>query len=426
MRSQKRRLLTAGAVLTIVIMVFACEALAQAGAKEPVPPRTGKYSVQLIIGQTDDVILNIIPPRTYTDGTPIPKGTPCTIVIYRSRANGAAGTYIEEVGRADGSVTSPDDLQPWIVLKANAGPEDPLNDVIYLSCTAIVDEVESAQNNQWLTINWHPQGIPEWEVVEFPGDYGAVGAAPGAIAPCLNYWGPIEPTGIPSAGPGQQPGRYMLVYAEVPKSADQSSSDPADWNWKGYGPVDLKESKRYFLVFERAPEPKFFEETNLPTDEMLVTPTKGRSVVWDANMATDGVRYAYCFQPLAGTSGSNTSSGSIANSIILLFDASGSMADNNKIDSAKAAARTFLTSRVQPGDELALIVFYDCSSIVVEQPFTTDMSSLISKIDGIQPTGSTPLYAAVSFARDYMKNASGAKKKIIQFTDGIETCGGAP
>jgi hypothetical protein len=116
-----------------------------------------------------------------------------------------------------------------------------------------------------------------------------------------------------------------------------------------------------------------------------------------------------------------------ANSIILLFDASSSMADNNKIDNAKTAAKNFLNNQVQAGDEVALIVFYDCSSIVVEVPFTTDKLALISKIDAIEPNSATPIYAAMAFAKEYMaENAHGATKKIIQFTDGEETCGGGP
>jgi hypothetical protein len=115
----------------------------------------------------------------------------------------------------------------------------------------------------------------------------------------------------------------------------------------------------------------------------------------------------------------------VANSIILLFDASGSMGDNNKIDNAKSAANSFLTSKVQPEDEVGLIVFYDCGSIVVEEPFTTDKSALTSKIDAIEPSGSTPIYAAMEFAKEYMnQHARGKTQKIIMFTDGMETCGG--
>lgn len=120
----------------------------------------------------------------------------------------------------------------------------------------------------------------------------------------------------------------------------------------------------------------------------------------------------------------STASSGIDTSIILLFDASGSMADNDKIENAKVAAKNSLAT-LGPRDEVALIVFYNCNSIVVEQPFTTDWSTLASKIDTIAPTGYTPLYAAKDFAQAYMdENARGGVRRIILLTDGLETCGG--
>ncbi|MGB7544414.1 MAG: tetratricopeptide repeat protein, partial [Methanothrix sp.] len=99
------------------------------------------------------------------------------------------------------------------------------------------------------------------------------------------------------------------------------------------------------------------------------------------------------------------------------------MKDNNKIDSAKAAVKEFVSGIDPATDELALIVFYDCEDIVVEQPFTGDQSAITSKIDAIRPTGKTPLSAAMAFAKSYIEeNAKGMDKKIIQLTDGTETC----
>ena len=110
-------------------------------------------------------------------------------------------------------------------------------------------------------------------------------------------------------------------------------------------------------------------------------------------------------------------------STVLLFDASESMKDNDKIDSAKIAVKEFISALDPATDELALIVFYDCDNIVVEQPFTADQSALSSKVDTIRPTGKTPLTAAMAFAKSYIEdNANGTDKKIIQLTDGTETC----
>lgn len=120
------------------------------------------------------------------------------------------------------------------------------------------------------------------------------------------------------------------------------------------------------------------------------------------------------------------STGNIDTSIILVFDASGSMGDNHKIDNARIAAKNALAT-LRPGYEAALIVFYDCGAIVVEQPFTTDWSSFASMIDNIVPHSKTPLYASIAFAKEYMKqNARGKNQRIAVFTDGLETCEGSP
>ena len=116
----------------------------------------------------------------------------------------------------------------------------------------------------------------------------------------------------------------------------------------------------------------------------------------------------------------------IERSIILLFDASESMLENNKIGEAKIAAKNYLTSGIlRSRDEVALIVFYDCNDIRVEQPFTTNKVALISKIDDIQPYSLTPLKVSIKFAKDYLDNyARGKVKRIIVYTDGMETCNG--
>ena len=78
----------------------------------------------------------------------------------------------------------------------------------------------------------------------------------------------------------------------------------------------------------------------------------------------------------------------IANSTILLFDASDSMGnvssgvDNasistsktRKIDNAKTAVKTFISGLDLTTNEVALIVFYDCGKIVTVEPFTTKQS----------------------------------------------------
>lgn len=125
---------------------------------------------------------------------------------------------------------------------------------------------------------------------------------------------------------------------------------------------------------------------------------------------------------MSAQSEQNTDDQIIKSSTIILFDASNSMSDNNKMSNAKIAVKEFISELDYASDELALIVLYDCDNITVEQPFTTDQSLIASKIDAIQPTGDTPLGAAIDFAKNYVDEYANGAKKIIQFTDGIETC----
>lgn len=152
------------------LWLLLCVAAASAGPL-PAPPRNGRNSVQMIVGGRSSIPLCIVPPRQYVDGTAIPPGTPCTIVIYRSNQQGKPGTYVTEVGRADGRVTRPDDLQPWTNVTANA-PPGAAGEAIYLASSAIVGGEESDLNNQWLTIVWSPG---EFSVKEYP----AAGSNPG-------------------------------------------------------------------------------------------------------------------------------------------------------------------------------------------------------------------------------------------------------
>lgn len=99
------------------------------------------------------------------------------------------------------------------------------------------------------------------------------------------------------------------------------------------------------------------------------------------------------------------------------------MSNNNKMENAKIAVKDFISGLDPASDELALIVFYDCSKIVVKQSFTTNQSVISYKIDTIRSADNTPLSAAIDVAKNYIdQNANGTKKKIILFTDGEETC----
>jgi hypothetical protein len=126
------------------------------------------------------------------------------------------------------------------------------------------------------------------------------------------------------------------------------------------------------------------------------------------------------------TTGSSKPQTGASKSIVILFDASGSMGDDGKIDAAKASVRSVL-SQIAADTEVALIVFYDCGSIVVENEFTTATAAILTKVEAITPSGSTPLADAITFAKEYIeKNASSTTARLVILSDGEETCGGDP
>jgi len=116
-----------------------------------------------------------------------------------------------------------------------------------------------------------------------------------------------------------------------------------------------------------------------------------------------------------------------ASSTILIFDASGSMADSvsgtgkTKIEIAKEAGNTFLNN-VNSGDEVALIVFYDCGDIKTEVPFTTDFQQIRDKMAGLTPQSSTPIAKSIDYAANYAQTSGKSGAAIIILTDGEETC----
>jgi hypothetical protein len=140
--------------------------------------------------------------------------------------------------------------------------------------------------------------IIEWDASQDSG-MGGIRQCGSQFEECASIWGPIEPTGAEGAAPMKPQGKYMLVYAEVPKSSDPAQSLYVNWNWKNFGPVDLNGGKRYFLVFGSSSDPELFEEQNLPIQETKVTATEGWATIWASNKADSDISYAYCWQSVS-------------------------------------------------------------------------------------------------------------------------------
>lgn len=115
-------------------------------------------------------------------------------------------------------------------------------------------------------------------------------------------------------------------------------------------------------------------------------------------------------------SGGGKEGGARPLSTMLLMDVSGSMAQNGKIDGAKAAAKAYV-NQMRPGDQAGIITFNTHAQAV--QQLTQDHTALLNAIDGIKTGGNTAMYDALITAEQALKDVQG-RKAIIAVTDGLD------
>ena len=139
---------------------------------------------------------------------------------------------------------------------------------------------------------------------------------------------------------------------------------------------------------------------------------------------------------LAGEFSLADTGGRVGSSLLLLIDASGSMADpvgngnpEAKIDAAKQAAIAALSRAARSGSvEVAVLAFSgDCANPVPRyQDFTRDVDRLTEFISSLQSGGGTPMADALGFANRFMDRNShpGASDRMIMLlADGQNDCG---
>jgi hypothetical protein len=116
-------------------------------------------------------------------------------------------------------------------------------------------------------------------------------------------------------------------------------------------------------------------------------------------------------------------------SLVFLFDCSGSMNDNNKLNEAKAAAKRILQDRKLfdgKNNEVSLWVFVGGFPRLVEE-FTSDTQVVVDAINSLSPEGGTPLARSILEAGDYLANQGRFKRKaLIVLSDGEDTENGNP
>ncbi len=116
--------------------------------------------------------------------------------------------------------------------------------------------------------------------------------------------------------------------------------------------------------------------------------------------------------PVAITAFSGAGAGQVTS--VLVLDRSGSMADNDKIAAAQAAATAFV-GLLRPSDRIALVAFNE--AVQVAQTFTGDATVLNHAIGDLEPDGGTALYDAVVRGVDLLRNEPG-RRLLLVLSDG--------
>ncbi|MBN2393616.1 MAG: VWA domain-containing protein [Anaerolineae bacterium] len=110
-------------------------------------------------------------------------------------------------------------------------------------------------------------------------------------------------------------------------------------------------------------------------------------------------------------------------SVVVVVDVSGSM-EGQPLEDAQAAARA-LVDQLGANDRVAFIAFADAVNLDVlnearESAFTADHATVVGLIDGLEATGSTPLYDALYKAVLWAQEALPGNRAIILLSDGID------
>lgn len=106
--------------------------------------------------------------------------------------------------------------------------------------------------------------------------------------------------------------------------------------------------------------------------------------------------------------------------VMLLIDISGSMAQDNKLEQAKTAARTFLEN-MEAANRVGLTVFDTQTRVLVPlDNLEANRNQILSAIDGLQPQGGTALYDALVNVLDTMNaiEDSDRIRSVVFLSDG--------
>jgi len=177
----------------------------------PNPPGTGRFTVQMFLGGTQNTYLCLNPPTTYTNGTPIPVGTSVSIKIYRSMT-GAPGSFTTGVSLAFGGTgtvgqgAAGTQQRPWIDITALTSVDCIEPRIVFLAATAVINGVESPQTTNDLSFRYAAGGAPGSsancypDLIRYATPAQALGTLAGAAAPSTAPPGTLAPN-PPGTGP---------------------------------------------------------------------------------------------------------------------------------------------------------------------------------------------------------------------------------
>ena len=114
-----------------------------------------------------------------------------------------------------------------------------------------------------------------------------------------------------------------------------------------------------------------------------------------------------------------------ATSITIIFDNSGSMAENDKLPQAKKAFTTWLNS-LPKSYRLGLIHFNVGKSVLAVPTGQDNHEALIQSVNKLKPYGKTPICGCLKIAATQIKkrrieNSPYERHVVVVFTDGLET-----
>ena len=202
-------------------------------APKPNPPITSRYTVKGFVGGTKTLVLSLYPPLTFADSTPIPAGAKFEVRIRRSYDGGktygpkgvtmVSQRFIDFRDPETGQTRFDPARISWIECTVET-PVDPpqsgsitLLDVpavgktakqettVWLCASVVVNGVESAATNRYLTFRYAVGGIPGLVRYETPDTSGQ--AVPTSLS--------RAPVFVLADRQGNWPGTYMLTAITV-------------------------------------------------------------------------------------------------------------------------------------------------------------------------------------------------------------------